>query len=348
MLLVRTLANTAPTQESTLKRHYYYCRSRKSGSTSRVRSCVFCARGKAKCDSKRPHCSRCKSKGIECQYAENSRLEPAPRAHGKRSSDERPRAEPSSMVGDFVGTRFPPNQDDATMLNSILSMPLENFGVDSTSWDAAEFDFTDFLEPHSLTDNVDCTSPEASLTRHSIFTGQHKHPAEPPMLLPDTALPPMLSTYSPRSLVLRQAILDKAARSVQLTLGTLKSYPRGIVHDNTLPPFIHPLLVPHGKENDQMEPLNNCMSLLHLVSSGIGGSKKLFWRNVRTECEHMRAEVRASSLVSIRRYKRIDKSGSVRDSQSGVYWLRCKPSLYTPLVDCVRVKRNTTISTYSY
>jgi hypothetical protein len=178
------------------------------------------------------------------------------------------------------------------MLNSVLNVPLENFGEDLLSWNDAEFDFTDFLEPHSLIDNVDDASPEASLTRHLTSAAQHGHPAEFPLFFLDTALPPTPSTYSPRSLVLRRAILDKATRSVKLTLGTLKSYPRGIVRDNILPPFIHPLLVPHGKEDDQMEPLNNCMSLLHLVSSGIRGSKKLFWRNVRTECEHMRAEVR--------------------------------------------------------
>jgi hypothetical protein len=256
-----------------------------------VRSCVFCARGKAKCDSKRPQCSRCISKAIECQYAENSRSNPAQRAQNARSPNKWPKADSPSAADDFLGARLPASEDDANLPNDLLSVPLENLGEDLMNWDAADFNFTDFLEPHSLVDNIDYTSPEASLNHQPTFAAQHKHTLQSPMLFPNQSISPTPSTYSPRSLVLRRAILDKATRSVKLTLGTLNSYPRGIVRDNTLPPFIHPLLLPHGKEDDQMEPLNNCMSLLHMVSSGIHGSKKLFWRNVRTECEYMRAEV---------------------------------------------------------
>ena len=39
-----------------------------------------------------------------------------------------------------------------------------------------------------------------------------------------------------------------------------------------------------------MEPLTNCMSLVHMLSSRIHGSRKLFWKNVRMECERLHAE----------------------------------------------------------
>lgn len=51
-----------------MKRHGYYCRSRRATGAVRARSCIACARGKARCDNKRPECSRCKSKGVECHY----------------------------------------------------------------------------------------------------------------------------------------------------------------------------------------------------------------------------------------------------------------------------------------
>ncbi|KAK0658097.1 hypothetical protein B0T16DRAFT_316695 [Cercophora newfieldiana] len=63
------------------------------------------------------------------------------------------------------------------------------------------------------------------------------------------------------------------------------------------PPFVHPQLksrVHTGVDNDgdsedkQSEPLNNCISLLHMLHSGVSGSRKLFWRNARMECERFR------------------------------------------------------------
>ena len=54
--------------ESSLKRHGYYCRSRKAEPTSRSRSCASCAKARVRCDVKLPQCSRCVSRGMKCQY----------------------------------------------------------------------------------------------------------------------------------------------------------------------------------------------------------------------------------------------------------------------------------------
>ncbi|SPQ25758.1 7ae919f1-8516-4992-a306-67b5314558d6 [Thermothielavioides terrestris] len=60
---------------------------------------------------------------------------------------------------------------------------------------------------------------------------------------------------------------------------------------NSLPPFIHPRLVAgSGAAVDEMEPLHNCISLLHMMNSQVPGSRKLFWRNVRAECERFLGE----------------------------------------------------------
>jgi len=60
-----------------------------------------------------------------------------------------------------------------------------------------------------------------------------------------------------------------------------------IRQDNTLPPFIHPGILQANAENIDMETLYNCISLLYMLNSGVQGSRKLFWNNVRQECERL-------------------------------------------------------------
>jgi hypothetical protein len=67
---------------------------------------------------------------------------------------------------------------------------------------------------------------------------------------------------------------------------TLKSYPL-MLRQNTLPPFIHPSYVSFTGEGAAAEPLENCITLMHMMASGVQGSRKLFWRNVRQECERL-------------------------------------------------------------
>ncbi|KAK3686592.1 hypothetical protein LTR37_019653 [Vermiconidia calcicola] len=80
-----------------------------------------------------------------------------------------------------------------------------------------------------------------------------------------------------------------AHRVAHLTYGMLKSYPM-MLHHNDLPPFIHPSLVSSDPENHDMEPLTNCMSLMLMISGGVRVNRRLFWRNVRQDCERLCAE----------------------------------------------------------
>ncbi|KAI5201221.1 hypothetical protein AUEXF2481DRAFT_28273 [Aureobasidium subglaciale EXF-2481] len=59
-------------------------------------------------------------------------------------------------------------------------------------------------------------------------------------------------------------------------------------HD-ILPPFIHPASMALSDDSD-MEPLANCLSLMHMLGGGFRGSRKLLWRNVRSESERMREQ----------------------------------------------------------
>ncbi|KAJ5574343.1 uncharacterized protein N7459_008770 [Penicillium hispanicum] len=65
-----------------------------------------------------------------------------------------------------------------------------------------------------------------------------------------------------------------------------------MLHHNTLPPFIHPHLISSDIENPLVEPLTNCINLVRMISSEAKGSRKLFWKNVRLECERLLAEHR--------------------------------------------------------
>ncbi|KAK3686798.1 hypothetical protein LTR37_019431 [Vermiconidia calcicola] len=64
-----------------------------------------------------------------------------------------------------------------------------------------------------------------------------------------------------------------------------------MLQQNDLPPFIHPSLVSSDPGNHDMEPLTNCMSLILMIRGGVRGNRKLFWRNVRQDCERLCAEL---------------------------------------------------------
>lgn len=94
-----------------------------------------------------------------------------------------------------------------------------------------------------------------------------------------------------RTLVHKPKRPAAAQRVADLIFLTLKSYPGRMLREKALPPFIHPKLVAAAEAGEiPMEPLLNCLSLVHMISSGIRGSRKLFWKNVRLECEHVFSE----------------------------------------------------------
>ena len=64
-----------------------------------------------------------------------------------------------------------------------------------------------------------------------------------------------------------------------------------LLRHNTLPPFIHPQFTGQNVENDQMESLENCISLVRMIGNGSRSSRKLFWKNVRMECERLYRDV---------------------------------------------------------
>ncbi|KAK1760076.1 hypothetical protein QBC47DRAFT_366346 [Echria macrotheca] len=304
-----TRCNKPFDKESTLKRHNYYCRSKKTP-VSRIRSCVACAKRKSRCDGQKPACARCVDRGITCAYPSVGR--------------PRQTSGPTPGLGDATDGSTPGSDDSVP--SHVGSTPVGSDATDITvpaEWDASEFGFLpDFSDPQTYEALDFSTPPPLTGPGGADFTfspnQQHATTAAEPVnnnrknsLIPLTiaqlshiVVPPPLATqpaYLFRSLEQRPATKQLGReKPASLVLKTLKSYvlmmtrPQELV---TPPPFLHPklmrlVLAPEGTDNGivaEMEPLHNCISLLHMAGSRVPGSRKLFWRTVRGECERLHA-----------------------------------------------------------
>ncbi|RMZ66111.1 C6 finger domain-containing [Pyrenophora seminiperda CCB06] len=198
------------------------------------------------------------------------------------------------------------NFDDMTALDSFMHPTPQSTFPSTTSSSPVSTDPTTVSPPSWLPDTTDAAFQEKSqLVRQQTSVS-------PPSLLPDTTDPACQEQcqptrlreqqpYSPqflnfsitpspsqnvRSMVQRPKMQPGADRVASLIFYTLKSYPL-MLRQNTLPPFIHPSYVSFTHEGTTTEPLDNCITLMHMMASRVQGSRKLFWRNVRQECERI-------------------------------------------------------------
>ncbi|KAI1182205.1 hypothetical protein F5B17DRAFT_421508 [Nemania serpens] len=275
-------------KQSTHKRHVYYCRSRKASKTTRSRSCIPCAKGKSACDKGRPQCVRCVNKSLQCHYpGDASRT--ASQGEGDASAGITPlplTAAASPGVGTVHDAGYFANLGLPDGLDIVIpDLPAFGEGYriewdDDTSMATAElFNLPRKPSYPSLTSPplVPVQVPPIPLTTQE----QQNHHLPLPLPIPTAP------SSAVRSLVWRPRMQPGAQRTCNLILHTLKSYPLMMLRHNSLPPFIHPFPVSSDVDDPDMEPLKNCMSLVHIISSGIQSSRKLFWKNVRLECERL-------------------------------------------------------------
>ncbi|KAK4442928.1 hypothetical protein QBC34DRAFT_443775 [Podospora aff. communis PSN243] len=254
-------------KESTLKRHGYYCRSRVESPTQRSRSCTSCAKRKTRCDSGQPTCSTCKTRGFKCFYASKSG-----RVVGKRKNSvpKAPLARP--------GPGISPSGTSAATVHDIVVEDFD-FGFDVNA-SPVDFTLNSLNFPASASDNNLLTTP---FWNNITALEKPDLPLFPQLPFQPAFIP---STIEPRSAL---ELGPQKQRTAHMVLNTLKSYPLMLLHEHDLPPFIHPRInstrPQDGPEDTRKESLNNCISLLHMLHSGVAGSRKLFWRNVRMECE---------------------------------------------------------------
>lgn len=97
---------------------------------------------------------------------------------------------------------------------------------------------------------------------------------------------------TPRLFIQRPKTTTGGQRTATLIRYTLQSYAQRLLHQNDMPPFIHPYSKSAiGGSEPRIGSLNTCASLLHVLHCGVPGSPALFWRNVQCECERLRNEV---------------------------------------------------------
>ncbi|KAI0129862.1 hypothetical protein BJ170DRAFT_692521 [Xylariales sp. AK1849] len=278
-------------KQSTLKRHGYYCRSRRARTTTKLRSCSSCAGAKARCDNRRPECSRCITKVIKCHYPANTPKIAGPKfQHSDDASTELCKTTPSLAADSpSVENRQEASNDGDIFLDGAIAVSdseLANIGREYLDWGQPDIDLTELLTRQTHDEAVQSLASESSsLVRDS--TDQTVH-LQQDVSFRNVSIP-TLPDYNTRSFIHRPKLETGERRTASLMLHTLKSYPLMMLDHNALPPFIHTSLITSDVENNCMEPLNNCISLLHMVNSGVQGSRKLFWRNVRQECERFGA-----------------------------------------------------------
>lgn len=289
--------------ESTLKRHGYYCRSRSASKAPRARSCIFCVKAKARCDSERPSCSRCIHRGHSCEYPSNTARATQSGAEAQAQcttsdASTKPVAGPPMPAVIATDNALNPSTSalSDTVLYDVLFAPdngIQHIGVGDDGWDGLGWSssvysqppHTAFLTPTTLMNSEASLSDESFIMQRAMFSPK-------PQIL-------RMPTYTMRSLFQRLQTDSGNQRISQLMLQTLKSYPLMMLRQKTPPPFIHSLIMVSDAGSNDAEPWHNCVSLMHMIDRGIQGSRKLFWRNVRTECERFCHEVYYTGAASV-------------------------------------------------
>jgi hypothetical protein len=236
-------------------------------------------------------------KAIQCHYPTNVPKGTGPRILQFSDTATQPRDSSSSFTTDFLDVEnHQESSGDGTITSDsafVISNPeFGDFGGGDLDWDDLNIDFLDFSNAPMYNNALQYpASASSSLTPHSTRlidpTIQTRQVASS-----YNASIPTLPTHNSRLFIQRPKMRTGAQRTATLMFHTLKSYPHLMLRHNSLPSFIHPSSISPNVNNNDMEPLTNCISLVHMIGSGIPGSRKLFWRNVRQECEHVCEEVR--------------------------------------------------------
>lgn len=269
--------------ESTLRRHGYYCRTRKGHSSGvRARSCLACARAKARCDAKLSGCSRCATKGLHCRYpGDKTSVSATQRSNlSSQSANEK--------VFDPLPEGTAPSvanieEDLASAENIDLDFDVTDIDRNAFSWELISTEAT------STPDLVFSQQQPLLYLASTPSTSRHDHFPTPPYS-PIGSLSAM-PLYHLRAFARNPVTASGGANTTSILMTRiLASYPMMLRDPTSPPPFIHPVFL--NSEERSLESLNTCVSLIQMLDSGIQGSKKLVWKNIRLECERLQVQVR--------------------------------------------------------
>ncbi|OOQ83247.1 hypothetical protein PEBR_36153 [Penicillium brasilianum] len=222
----------------------------------------------------------CSTKGIECRYSASSRQSTEARIQkianvstGRRNTIPSP---PESDV--FAESSLATNSDVDAIIDSVLvpsDLVSTNFGDASIDDINQDLGFSSFLGLQGYQNAI-----------QTPLSGWYPVEGQQTTSYFNLSIPAQV-TSNPRSLVKRVRFKIGGEGTAALILHTLKSYLRMMMHHHTLPPFIHPRTISPDFDQGNTEPLVNCVSLVHMIGRKVRGSRKLFWKNVRLECERL-------------------------------------------------------------
>jgi hypothetical protein len=220
--------------------------------------------------------------------------------HGDDASTERQKA--TDSLADSINL----NGDDI-ILDDALFMPQLGFAD-------LERNYL-HLDDIAIGPNEDLLHPQANINSSHLSTAEPSsvHHLSPPtdtgtqvdQNLSSLKFSIPMAPSAARSMIRRQRTQTAAQRVSNLISHTLQSYPLMLLRSSTLPPFIHPSMITSNDENLHLESLTNCLSLVQMISTGIQTSRKLFWKNVRMECERLSEEVHWISWLLKRGVERL-------------------------------------------
>jgi hypothetical protein len=247
-----------------------------------MRSCEACIKAKTRCDNARPCCARCASRHVPCAYSMGIRM--------SKVSDKTSLHQKSYQ--DIIKDKGVP---DALSTRSSIETtePIEG-AADLLDFSFANqgFGLPDWGLPHSDFSLMNEWGPFVPLLPQS---GQRdgRMDLTPMVIQAEGQTIPRMPNYHLRSFTQSRSITGRVPSSAKLMTQMLTSFPRTMYNPGSLPPFIHPYSLGTNSHNPDkgFESLTTCMTLMQMVSSGAPSNRKLFWKNVRLECERLQVEV---------------------------------------------------------
>jgi hypothetical protein len=177
--------------------------------------------------------------------------------------------------------------------NDTTSVPaLPGLGCDAFDWNAPNNDHENYvpgddapiLLPTRFEGSIDVTRVESTPSQDFMTTVQLMTYA--PFAIADAEISRSLN-LNLRSLWPRPKLSTGAQITANHMARILSSYPRMMQNQDIVPPFIHPQWISLSGTEPILEPLANCVTMIRMLSAGGQGSGRLFWRNVRMECDRI-------------------------------------------------------------
>ncbi|KAH6646201.1 hypothetical protein BKA67DRAFT_583529 [Truncatella angustata] len=275
-------------QESTHKRHYYYCRSKLPDTdTSRRRSCAACVRAKARCvlpvGNSLDVCVRCSERGAKCDFGTAGNREyrggdsgSAPHAAHLRGKKSEHHGSKTSLALIRGSSRSKDSKDSLfspTSLNSATPLGWSTEHI----WDAefSEIDTLGLESPLFGDQGIESLLYPLSEETGMIESGI------------SSLTPSAIQFSSPSLFNHRTFTRPNQGPLVSVAIQILRSYPFMMLHKGALPPFISPLQSSWVETavGPPQQSLLTCMGLVHLFKSRTDSNRNLIWRLIMLEQE---------------------------------------------------------------